>query len=269
MVALLSEKLAINVHKSCFRPGNRATGRRLAVRVSASGADADRRSTMLAFAATAAGLVTNAQLPSAALAKTATRTAGDFCPPAATDGFVVYTPDARATPSLRAAVITPNPNLYSFELPTTWSEGTILNISSGNFCMPRCDEPWTETLWENPEDGSASLVVSPLYRLVSKAKATLKDLGPPQQIIEQIGDFITGNYLDIDDVTSTTVEDFADGRTYYVYEIAAPYAKVGTHQLAAFTVKGEQAYLWIIAANDKQWAKSESKLRHVFKSFAA
>lgn len=270
MVAGLCEKLVINVPQSSFMRGPRATGRRLAVRVSASGADADRRSTMLAFAATAAGLLTNAQLPSAAEAKTATRQAGDFLPPAATDGYVVYTPDARATPALRAAVITPDPKLYSFEVPATWTEGTILNILSGNFCMPRCDEPWYEAVWESPDEGSATLIVSPLYRLVSKSKATLKDLGPPEQVVEQIGPFITGNYLDsTEDVTSITTEEFADGRTYFVYEIAAPYAKVGTHQLAAFTTKGELAYLWVLAGNDKQWAKAESKLRHIFKSFAA
>ena len=70
--------------------------------------------------------------------KQATRMARDFCAPVKDkDGYVTYTPDSRSTPAIRAGVI--NPDYYSFELPGTWSEGTILNILSGNFCMPKCD----------------------------------------------------------------------------------------------------------------------------------
>ena len=271
MAALLSDKLMIKhaPQKICTtRRSIQTAARRLVVRASASVGDAGRRSTMLALAATAAGVF--ATTPTAALAKTASRTAGDFLPASGTDGYVLYTPAERATPALRAGVIVPAPKLYSFQLPTKWAEGTILNILSGNFCMPRCDEPWYEALWESPEEGSAMLVVSPLYRLVSKANATMKDLGPPAQVIEQIGPFITGNYLDsVEDVVSMTSEEFPDGRTYYTYEIAAPYAKVGTHQLAAFTTKGDLAYLWVVAGNDKQWAKAESKLRYMLKTFTA
>ena len=95
-------------------------------------------------------------------------------------------------------------------------------------------------------------------------------MGPPSQVIEQIGPFITGNELDsLDDVVSMASEEFADGKTYYTYELNASYAKFGTHQLAAFTAKGELAYLWVVAGNDKQWAKAESKLRYMLKSFTA
>lgn len=210
--------------------------------------------------------------PNPADARTAaSRQAGDFCPSAATDGFVVYSPDTRSTPAIRAGVIQANPSFYSFDLPPTWKEGTILNILSGNFCMPRCDEPWYEALWESEEEGTATVVVSPLYRLVSKSSATLSDLGPPEQVIERVGPFVTGNYLDSveDDVRSTAVTKHEDGRTYYEYEVVAPYAKNGTRQLAAFTVKGDLAYLWVLAANDRQWSKSEKTLRHMLKSFVA
>ncbi|KAH7622138.1 putative PsbP domain-containing protein 6, chloroplastic [Nannochloris sp. 'desiccata'] len=273
MAAVVSDKCLIVKHaaqKFCStRRSIRSNGRRLVVHASVSAGNGDRRSTMLALAAAAAGVFAT-PVPTA-VAKTASRTAGDFLPKADADGYVLYTPAERATPALRAGVITASPNLYSFQLPTKWAEGTILNILSGNFCMPRCDEPWYEALWESPEEGSAMLVVSPLYRLVSKANATMKDLGPPQQVIEQIGPFITGNYLDSvdDDVLSMNTEEFADGRTYYTYEINAPYAKVGTHQLAAFTTKGDLAYLWVVAGNDKQWAKAESKLRYMLKTFKA
>ena len=231
-----------------------------------SQASTDRRAALLALAATAAA----AAIPApAADAKSgaSTRTAGDFCPPASTEGFVRYTPDARATPSLRAGVIKPDPALYSFDLPPGWSEGTILNILSGNFCMPRCDEPWYETLWVSKDEGSAQLIVAPVFRLVSKANATLADLGAPDQVIERIGPFITGNYLDsTDDVVTSGTEQFADGRTYYTYELLAPYAKTGARLLAAVAVKGDLVYMWVLGASQTQWGKSEGKLRHMLKS---
>jgi hypothetical protein len=88
--------------------------------------------------------------------------------------------------------------------------------------------------------------------------------------VERIGPFITGNYLDsVEDVTAMAIETFSDGRTYYTYELNAPYGKTGSRQLAAFAVKGELAYLWVCAASDKQWSKSESTLRHMLQSFTA
>lgn len=36
------------------------------------------------------------------------------------------------------------------------------------------------------------LVVSPLFRLVSKPNAQLQDLGPPERVVESVGNFITG-----------------------------------------------------------------------------
>ena len=198
-------------------------------------AEPSRRGALLALAgATAAASL--AQVGAAQAKGPATRTAGAFCPPSDSEGYVRYTPDARATPSIRAGVI--QPDFYSFDLPPSWSEGTILNILSGNFCMPRCDEPWYETVWESAEDGRAKLVVSPLYRMISKGGATLKDLGPPEQVVERIGPFITGNYLDsVEDVVAMDTVTLGDGRTYYTYELAAPYAKDGARLLAAFAIK--------------------------------
>lgn len=39
------------------------------------------------------------------------------------------------------------------------------------------------------------LFVSPLFRLVSKANATLKDVGTPEGVVAAIGNFITGERL--------------------------------------------------------------------------
>jgi len=275
MAAVVSGKCLIfkpkhDAQKICTtRRSIHTNARRLIVRASTSDGDADRRSTMLALAAIAAGVCAT-PIPTAA-AKTGSRMAGDFLPKADADGYVFYTPSKSATPAVRAGVITPSPDLYSFQLPANWGEGTLLNPQTGNFCMPKCVEPWYETLWESKEEGSCQLIVSPLFRLSSKANATMKDLGPPQQVIEQIGAFITGNYLDSveDDVLDMKSEEFADGRTYYTYELYAPYAKMGTHQLAAFTTKGELAYLWVVAGNDKQWGKAQDKLKYMLKSFKA
>lgn len=90
------------------------------------------------------------------------------------------------------------------------------------------------------------------------------------QLIERIGPFVTGNYLDsVEDVVASSSETFADGRTYYTYELNAPYGKNGSHQLAAVTIKGDLCYIFVTAASDKQWAKSEGTLRHMQKSFKA
>jgi hypothetical protein len=101
-------------------------------------------------------------------------------------------------------------------------------------------------------------------------------------------------------VTSIETKQFADGKTYYVYEVLAPYSKDGAHNLVAFTVKvggrvpggclgharactwlaadprphatrpqGDLAYLFVLSANEKQWAKSEARLRTMLETFRA
>lgn len=226
----------------------------------------NRRSLLVSTVA----LVAATTMDGAQAGKQATRVAGDFCKPSKEkDGYVVYTPDSRATPAIRAGVI--NPEYYSFELPGTWSEGTILNILSGNFCMPKCDEPWIETIWESKADGFCQLVVSPIYRLVSKSNATVRDLGAPEGVIESVGAFVTGNYLDsVEDVTAMSTETFKDGREYYTYELYAPYAKTGSHFGAAVTVKNDLVYLFVVGGNDKQWAANgDALLRDTLRSFRA
>lgn len=78
-----------------------------------------------------------------------------------------------------------------------------------------------------------------------------------------------GTSLDLEDVTSIETKQFADGKNYYVYEVLAPYAKDGAHNLVAFTVKGDLAYLFVLSANEKQWAKSEARLRTMLETFRA
>ncbi|KAL6782125.1 hypothetical protein ACKKBF_B10760 [Auxenochlorella protothecoides x Auxenochlorella symbiontica] len=193
-----------------------------------------------------------------------------YLPPASTPGFVQYTPDEKKTPAIRAGVIKPDPSFYTFVLPENWSEGLILNILSGNFCMPRCDEPWYEALFQNQAEGKAQLIVAPLFRLISKAGAQLSDIGPPERAIEKVGNYVTGSSLEAeDDVISATSKTLSDGRTYYIYELNALQAKDGPHILASLTIKGDQAYLFVVSASEKQWARSQSKLQTIRDSFRA
>ncbi len=43
----------------------------------------------------------------------------------------------------------------------------------------------------------------------------------------------------------------------------------GPHTLSACTAKGDLALLFVVSANDKQWARSQAKLRKVVESFRA
>jgi hypothetical protein len=83
--------------------------------------------------------------------------------------------------------------------------------------------------------------------------------------VERIGSYITNTYLDSEDVLNIQEKD-----GYYVYEVFAPYAKDHMdHNLAAFTVKKDLFYLFVVSANEKQWSKSEDTLRHMVSSFKA
>ena len=71
--------------------------------------------------------------------------------------------------------------------PETWSEAQLLNILTGNFCMPRCEEPWYEARFENPKEGQAQVIVTELQKLGAKPTAKLADLGAPEQVRRDAG----------------------------------------------------------------------------------
>ncbi|PRW44405.1 psbP domain-containing chloroplastic [Chlorella sorokiniana] len=171
-------------------------------------------------------------------------------------------PDAKKTPGIRAGVV---PNSYSFAMPEDWSERPLSGPLTGNFCMPRCDEPWTEFKFEGKE-GSAQLVVTDLQKLGSKGGAKLSALGTPEQVVLRVGNFITGTYLEEDDVVSAEAAQL-NGRDFYVYEVATLYSKTPGHSLAAFTTKGDLAYLFVVSTSEKQWGASQGALRKVLDSF--
>jgi len=42
-------------------------------------------------------------------------------------------------------------NPYTFALPGGWKRQTVSNAINGNFCQPKCGEPWTEVVFTGPE----------------------------------------------------------------------------------------------------------------------
>lgn len=42
------------------------------------------------------------------------------------------------------------------------------NTQSGNYCQPRCDEPWTEVVFASDTEGRLELIASPLKKLTPR-----------------------------------------------------------------------------------------------------
>jgi len=105
--------------------------------------------------------------------------------------------------------------------------------------------------------------------MTNKKSARIEEVGDPEGFLNAVGPFITGTYLDSDDVLSMTSATREDGLTYYYYDCYATYGLKGPHTLTACAVKGELALLFCLAATDKQWAASEKTLRQVVTTFRA
>lgn len=131
-------------------------------------------------------------------------------------------------------------NPYRFALPPTWREQQVANIQSGNYCQPRCAEPWTEVIFSDSTEGRAQvpplvanssqthqgctlfnavwspvcawsrqsfkwrclaqILVSPLLRLTNASEAKIEDIGPPAGLLNSLGSYITGTNLEEEDV---------------------------------------------------------------------
>ena len=238
------------------------------------------------------------------------------------EGFSHYQPSNAETPSIRAGVIKADPTrgLYSFDLPSNWRPQKMSNVLTGNFCMPRCDEPWTECIFADPAEGSVKVVVSPLRRLTNRASVAISDVGPPAAIISSLGSFVTGNQPpEEEEVVRSSREEGVSGPVY-TYEVKenersgerngerreremerekretatkkkdrkerkkrahlvekrknfkqinAPYGLTGPHHLVAVTTRADLAYIFVVSASEKQWAKSKATLEKVAGSFQA
>ncbi|CAL5226936.1 g9817 [Coccomyxa viridis] len=193
---------------------------------------------------------------------------GSYLPKAGVDDFVTFTATKDMTPAIRAGTIDVSKDPYHFSLPPTWKQGKVANIQSGNFCQPRCDEPWTEVVYEDAGEGKLTLMVAPLRRLGVNRPTPIDKVGSPESILSSIGPFITGTGLDEEDVVDKKTRE-VDGRTYYIFETYAPAGTNPPHAVTAVTAKGENAYLFIAAATDRQWSKSEKKLKKITETFRA
>ncbi|KAF7112631.1 hypothetical protein RHSIM_RhsimUnG0209400 [Rhododendron simsii] len=188
---------------------------------------------------------------------------GAFLPPLPSDpSFVVFKASPKDTPALRAGNVQP----YQFILPPTWKQMRIANILSGNYCQPKCAEPWVEVKFEDEKQGKVQVVASPLIRLTNKPNATIEDIGSPDKVIASLGPFVTGSTYDPDELIETSVEKRGD-QTYYKYALETPYALTGSHNLAKATAKGNTVVLFVASANDKQWQSSQETLKAILDSF--
>jgi hypothetical protein len=95
---------------------------------------------------------------------------------------------------------------YKFILPPTWKQARVANILSGNYCQPKCAEPWVEVKFESSKDGTVQVVASPMVRLTNKPNATIEEIGSPEKIISALGQFVTGNSYDPEELLETTVD---------------------------------------------------------------
>ncbi|CAI5988057.1 unnamed protein product [Closterium sp. NIES-64] len=220
----------------------------------------DRRSVLLSMAAAALSPMVPV---SEAFAITVPKQVGAFLPKSEDGEFVVFTPGMKDTPALRAGNVSP----YTFNIPPTWTQSRIANILSGNYCQPKCAEPWIEVKFEDPREGLLQVVASPMVRLTNKLELPIEEIGTPERIIAALGPFVTGDSYDPDEVVDTRIRK-EGGQTYYEYYMETPYARSGAYNLASATAKGSTVLLLVISANDKQWASGEAKLRKMLKSFS-
>lgn len=95
---------------------------------------------------------------------------------------------------------------YQFILPPTWKQTRIANILSGNYCQPKCAEPWVEVKFEDEKQGKVQVVASPLIRLTNKPNASIEEIGSPERVIASLGPFVTGNSYDSDELIQTSVD---------------------------------------------------------------
>ncbi|XP_057970790.1 psbP domain-containing protein 6, chloroplastic [Malania oleifera] len=188
---------------------------------------------------------------------------GSYLPPSPSDpSFVLFKASPRDTPALRAGNVQP----YQFILPPTWKQTRVANILSGNYCQPKCAEPWVEVKFEDEKQGKIQVVASPLIRLTNKPNAKIEEIGSPEKVIASLGPFVTGNTYDSDELLETSVEKHGE-QTYYKYVLDTPYALTGSHNLAKATAKGDTVVLFVASANDKQWQTFQKTLKAMLDSF--
>jgi hypothetical protein len=190
------------------------------------------------------------------------------------DGWVLYAPDARATPATRAGVI--KPPLYQWALPPSFRPDMLVNALTGNFCFPNCVEPWYEASFSDGGVGKVFLCVLILKKLIPSSRddgggATVETLGPAENVARAIGPLITGQGYEDEDLVAASTRKTSDGQIFYDYELLASTADpAGPRRRAAVTVKGPLVYIFVAASTEKQArADGAQTLPAIVKSFRA
>jgi len=198
---------------------------------------------------------------------------GQYLPPSPSqNGMVRFTPSKDSTPSIRGRVL--NPFSYNLDLPPSWKAITVGVIQTGDFCQPKCDEPWTEVKFEGKGAGKAKVMMVPTFRLTNIEKPTIEQVGDPDEVIQKIGPFVTGDYYDAEDMPTETEVIKENGRTYYLYNIDSPGAVNGPHNVAMVTtIEGPtskdryHAIMVVGSATNSEWDGGKQDLLNVAKSF--
>ena len=117
--------------------------------------------------------------------------------------------------------------------------------------------------------GHVQVIAIPLINLTPKKGKDIKELGPPRAFLSSVGPYIGDDRdsFDEENVVSAEVEEGRPGGTFYVYELANPYAKYAAHSVAALSIRGDVAFLVEASATEAQWRSSEPVLRSVVNSF--
>ncbi|CAK9188547.1 unnamed protein product [Ilex paraguariensis] len=189
---------------------------------------------------------------------------GNYCQPKCAEPWVEVKFEDEKQGKIQ--LVTGNVQPYKFIIPPTWKQTRVANILSGNYCQPKCAEPWVEVKFEDEKQGKIQVVASPLIRLTNKPNATIEDIGSPEKVIASLGPFVTGNTYDPDELLESSIEKRGD-LTYYKYVLETPFALTGSHNLAKATAKGNTVVLFVASANDKQWQTSEKTLKAMLDSF--
>lgn len=230
------------------------------------GISSSRRGLLLGGSSAAAAAAAILSTPSAARAISGAKgtPVGEFMPDAG-EGFVKFVPDGNETPGLRAGMV----STYGFELPGEWKQLQVANILSGNYCQPRCSEPWVEVQFGGKE-GKATVWICPMEKLTfaSQGGKSIDEIGTLDSIIASLGPYVTGNTLDVDEEVVTKIDRDQSGQMFYDYEIFSPYSLNGEHGLATISARGDSVLMLAISATDNQWDKYEDKLKRMATSFA-